>query len=136
MAIVTPTQDTSKAGLPAPRRAAEELPTLERARELGIEIHDLESARTVACLLSRYLARGRSRNRSKLTAMMIALSVACSVEVLHDGEAEPAPHAELETMTWPNASVAFRRFAISASTLAAYWRETRNRSSDACFPVE
>lgn len=136
MEIATPTQDTSEAGLPAPRRAAEELPTLERARELGIEVLDLESVRTVACLLSRYLARGRSKGRSNLKAMMIALATACATEVLHDGEAELAPHPELEAVIWPNASAAFRRLGISVSTLDAYWREARNRFSDACFPIE
>ena len=128
--------DTRQDQLPAPRRAAEELPTLKRARELGIDVLDLESARTVACLLSRYLARGRSKGRSNLKGMMIALATACSVEVVHDGEAEPAPHPELEAVIWPDAPVACRRLGISASTLDAYWREARNRSSDACFPIE
>jgi len=71
-----------------------------------------------------------------LKAMMNALATACAIEVLHDGEIEPAPHPELEGATWPNASSAFRQFGISADTLEAYWREARNRSSDACFPIE
>ena len=128
--------DTRQVQPPAPRRAAEELPTLERVHELGIEVHDLEVARTVACLLSRYLARGHSKGRSNLKGMMIALATACATEVLHDGEAESAPHRELEAVTWPNASVAFRCLGISASTLESYWREARNRFSDACFPIE
>ena len=136
MEIVTSAKDTNEDGLPAPRRAAEELPTLERTHELGIEVLDLETARAVACLLSRYLARGRSKGRSNLKAMMIALATASSIEVVHDGEAEPAPHPELEAVIWPNASVAFRRLGVTAAALDAYWREARNRSSDACFPIE
>jgi integrase len=136
ISMLTVAAETSDAQLPAPRRAAEELPDLERAHELGIEIDDLETARAVACLLSRFLARGRSRNRTNVKAMMIALATACSVEVVHDGEADPASHPELEAVTWPNASTAFRRFGIDASTLTTYWREARNRSSDACFPIE
>ena len=133
---MTSSKDTNEAGPLAPRRAADELPTLERTRELGIEVVELETARAVACLLSRYLARGRSKSRSNLKAMMIALATASSIEVVHDGEAEPAPHPELEAVIWPNASVAFRRLGVTAAALDVYWREARNRSSDACFPIE
>ena len=109
---------------------------MKRARELGITVDDLATVRTVASLLSRFLARGRSKSRSNLKGMMLVLSTACSLEVRYDGEAEPAPHPELETVTWPDAAVGFRALGISAGTLEVYWRETRNVSSDACFPIE
>ena len=43
MRITTFVKDTDGRGVLAPRRAGEELPTLERARELGIEVNDLET---------------------------------------------------------------------------------------------
>ena len=68
--------------------------------------------------------------------MMNVLATACAIEVVHDGEHEPAPHPELVARTWPNASAVFRRLGIDASTLEEYWREARHRSSDACYPLE
>src|SRR5690242_8097997 len=114
MTIYTLINDTGDAVLPESRCAAEELPSLERARELGIEFDDLDMARTVCCLLSRYLARGHSQGRSNLKAMMIALATACALEMLYDGETEPAPHPQLEAVSWPSATAAFRALAISA----------------------
>jgi integrase len=126
--------DSDESLPPAPRRAAEELPTQEQVRALGINL-DLDQARTVACLLSRFLGRGHSQSRSHLKAMMYALSTACALEVVHDGEAEPAPHPALATATWPDASSTFHRLGITAATLEAYWREARDRASDSCFPL-
>jgi hypothetical protein len=134
--MTTLPNDPGELQLPAPRRAAEEFADLERVRELGIEIDDLDMARTVASVLSRFLARGRSQTRSNLKAMMIALATACSIEVVHDGEVEPPPHPELAAATWPNASSAYSRFDITADTLEAYWREARNHAADACYPCE
>ena len=105
-------------------------------RALGLAFDDLQTARTVACLLSRYLARGRSQDRSNLKAMMNALATACAIEVVADGEVEPAPYPDIAGVAWPNASSAFRSLGITAETLEVYWREARHRSSDACFPIE
>lgn len=129
-----PTEDEAR--LPSPARAAVELPTLQVAHARGIEIDDLDTARTVAVLLSRFLGRGRSQSRSAVRAMMNALAAASSNEVFHDGEVYPAPHPELVARTWPDASTGFRRLGVDADVLGAYWRSARNTSTDACYPID
>jgi hypothetical protein len=122
--------------LPAPRRAGEELPNLEAVQAWGIPLDDVEEARLVLCLLSRFLGRGQAQSRSQLYAMMQMLMACCIVDVVQDGEAEAAPHAELAGVAWPHASSVFKRLGIDAEMLERYWLRARNRASDACFPVE
>ncbi len=136
MTVTDDKQDSPDGRLPAPRRASEELPELDRVRELGIPLDDLEMARLVACLLSAFLGRGRSVSRSHLKGMMTMLAAMCAVEVAHDGEVEAAPHPELDRVAWPDASTVFARLGIDAEALGAYWAEARDRVSDACYPVE
>jgi hypothetical protein len=122
--------------LPVARRASEELPDKDVLHALGIPLDDLDEARLVACVLSRFLGRGHADSRSHLRAMMAALSVCCSIDIVYEGEIEPGPHPELARLTWPSASSVFRRLGITAETLDAYWISARNRASDACFPIE
>lgn len=127
--------DTDETRLPTPRRACEELPSEAHVRELGIDL-GLEQARTVACLLSRFLGRGHSQSRSNLKAMMNALAASCAVRVVHDGDVDPPPHPGAAETAWPDALSVFRRLDLSATDVESYWREARNASSDACFPVD
>jgi hypothetical protein len=126
----------SKGGLPRPRPAAEELPDRAALERLGIEIDDLEAARTVAALLSRFLARGKSASRSQLKNMVAALTAVCSTEIVHDGEVDPAPHPDLAEARSPAAGAVFRRLGVDANDLEAYWRAAKHHASDASYPIE
>ena len=125
-----------ESGLPAPCRAGTELADMQTVRALGIPFKDVEHARLVLCLLSRFLGRGRAESRSHLYAMMVGVTVCCTIEVAHDGELDPAPHPELSGVAWPHGSSVFKRLGIDAETLDSYWLQARNRASDACFPIE
>ncbi len=109
---------------------------MDAVRANGIPIDDLDNARLVLCLLSRFLGRGRAASRSQFYAMMNALQVSSTISVAYDGEVDPAPHPEIADLIWPHATSVFRATGLDADMLDAYWLATRNRASDSCFPIE
>jgi hypothetical protein len=121
--------------LPAPRRAATELPDQAVVDAAGIAL-DLETARLVSCVIFRQTARGRSKTRGTLYHTEMGLAFLGRQSIERNGDVGAAPFPDMPLDSWPQGKEVLSHLGITNRDLEAYCRGARQRADDACLPLQ